>query len=99
MKKNIIIINFNSGIQYCKLIKDTNNKKLIVKGFYKKIIYENNIKKEFPDSVNGLKQAFHYYKETFNNLFVNELIKNENYYSDFINSLNINEVFEFYNEI
>lgn len=97
--KTKIIIDFSLGLKYCRLIKDINNKKLIIKAFSKKTIYEHKIKKEFPDSEKGLNQAFCYYKESFNAIFINELTNNKVECNTFINSLNIEDIISFYNEI
>lgn len=93
-----ILIEFGIGIKHCRLLKDVDNRKLIVKAFSKKKSYEHEIKKEFPQSEKGLKQSFNFYKETFNIIFLNELIQNKYDCNDFFNSLDIQTFIEIYND-
>ena len=84
-----ILIEFGIGTKHCRLLKDIDNRKLIVKAFSKKKSYKHEVEKEFPQSEKGLKQAFSFYKDTFHIIFVNELKQNKYDSNDFINSLNL----------
>lgn len=93
-----ILIEFGIGTKHCRLLKDIDNRKLIVKAFSKKKSYKHEVEKEFPQSEKGLKQAFSFYKDTFHIIFVNELKQNKYDSNEFIKSLDLNTFIDIYKD-
>lgn len=89
--KEKIIIEYSYGLNHCRLLRDVESKKLIVKGRrIKKSRLQNTIIDEYPDTEKGRKQSFKAYKETFLKIFLNT--QNEDHLV-FLNQFKFENVF------